>query len=128
MELADIYKCLSDETRLRILHLLSEGPLCVCHFQSILGTSQVAVSKHLSYLRARKVVSAVRHEQWMIYRIPDDAPTELLAQLRCLKECGLNTRELRNDLKRLKKVKVDCGWIDEACSAKNGRLSAKVAC
>ena len=53
MKLLQIYRCLCDETRLRILHLLAQGPLCVCHFQTILRLPQVAVSEHLAYLRER---------------------------------------------------------------------------
>ena len=36
MDLIRIYECLCDATRLRILHLLTHGPLCVCHIQEIL--------------------------------------------------------------------------------------------
>src|ERR1700733_230693 len=68
MKLLQIYRCFCDETRLRILHLLAQGPLCVCHFQDILRLPQVAVSKHLAYLRAGGLVTAQRHEKWMIYR------------------------------------------------------------
>ena len=74
MKLLQIYRCFCDETRLRILHLLSQGPLCVCHFQSILGLPQVAVSKHLARLRAGGLVAARRHGKWMIYRLPAKAP------------------------------------------------------
>ena len=56
MKLLQIYRCFCDETRLRILHLLTQGPLCVCHFQNILQVPQVAVSKHLAYLRAGGLV------------------------------------------------------------------------
>ena len=37
MELIAIYRCFCEVTRLRIIHLLTRGPLCVCHFQEILG-------------------------------------------------------------------------------------------
>jgi DNA-binding transcriptional ArsR family regulator len=53
MKLVSIYECLCDATRLRLLNLLLQGPLCVCHLQAVLGESQVKISKHLSYLRAR---------------------------------------------------------------------------
>ncbi len=33
MDLIQIYECFCDQTRLRILHLLCQGPLCVCDFQ-----------------------------------------------------------------------------------------------
>ena len=36
MEASEIYKCIADPQRLRILNLLEAGPLCVCHMQEIL--------------------------------------------------------------------------------------------
>ena len=87
MNLVQIYRCLCDETRLRILHLLKQGPLCVCHFQDILQLPQVAVSKHLAYLRRTGMVEARRHEQWMIYSLPASPGRELDLQLRCLQDC-----------------------------------------
>ena len=117
MNLVQIYRCLCDETRLRILHLLTHGPLCVCHFQSILKVPQVAVSKHLAYLRVNGLVTAQRHEKWMIYRLPDQAPTELDLQLRCLQDCVQTSLIFREDLKRLKKIRCDCEWVEEAAQA-----------
>jgi ArsR family transcriptional regulator len=114
MELVQIYRCLCDETRLRILHLLRQGPLCVCHFQSVLKAPQVAVSKHLAYLRANGLVVAQRHEKWMIYRLPEKAPAELDLQLRCLQDCVQSHPVFREDLKRLKQIKCDCDWVEEA--------------
>ena len=56
MDLVSIYQCLCDHTRLRILHALTGGPLCVCHLQEILGEPQVKVSKHLAYLKQHGMV------------------------------------------------------------------------
>ena len=68
--LIQIYQCFCDETRLRILNLLSRGPLCVCHLQTLLDEAQVKISKHLSYLREKGLVDAERHQNWMIYALP----------------------------------------------------------
>ncbi len=106
MKLIQIYRCLCDVTRLRILHLLTRGPLCVCHFQEVLRLRQVAVSKHLAYLRANGLVVGTRRGQWMIYRLPDSPPSELELQMRCLQDCVQTDPVFRQDLKRLKKV---CG-------------------
>ncbi|HTG43710.1 MAG TPA: metalloregulator ArsR/SmtB family transcription factor [Verrucomicrobiae bacterium] len=111
MELLEIYKCLCDETRLRLLHLLTKGPLCVCHFQTILRVSQVSVSKHLAYLREKKMVQARRHEQWMIYSLPHSPLPELGLQLRCLQDCVQSHPVFKRDLSRLKKVRRECDWI-----------------
>ena len=99
-----IYRCLCDETRLRILHLLTRGPLCVCHLQEALRQPQVTVSKHLAYLRERGLVESERSGQWMIYRLPDPRPPELDLQLRCLQDCVNDDPAFRADLKRLEKV------------------------
>ena len=116
MKLLQIYRCLCDETRLRILHLLNQGPLCVCHFQTILKLPQVAVSKHLAYLRAKGLVTAKRHQKWMIYRLPEKAPAELDLQLRCLQDCVQSYPVFREDLKRLRKIQCDCNWVEEAAA------------
>ena len=87
MELIEIYQCFCDQTRLRIIHLLGHGPLCVCHFQTLLGESQVKISKHLAYLKAKKLVEVQRHQNWMIYRLPEDPPAELEMNLKCLQDC-----------------------------------------
>ena len=111
MKLIQIYRCLCDPTRLRILHLLKQGPLCVCHFQDILQLPQVAVSKHLAYLRRTAMVQARRHEQWMIYSLPTLADRELDLQLRCLQDCVQTQPEFRADLRRLKALGPKCNWV-----------------
>ena len=113
MKLLQIYRCFCDETRLRILHLLTRGPLCVCHFQSILRAPQVAVSKHLAYLRANGMVVARRHEKWMIYQLPEKAPAELDRHLRCLQDCVQSYPVFRKDLERLKKMRCECHWVEQ---------------
>jgi DNA-binding transcriptional ArsR family regulator len=71
VKLIRIYQCFCDETRLRIINLLIRGPFCVCHIQQIVGESQVNVSRHLSYLKDRGMVEVRRHQNWMIYRLPE---------------------------------------------------------
>ena len=116
MKLVQIYRCFCDETRLRVLHLLTKGPLCVCHFQDILKLPQVAVSKHLAYLRANGLVTAKRHGKWMIYQLPEKVPAELDLQLRCLQDCVQTHPIFREDLKRLKKIGCECEWVEEAAA------------
>jgi ArsR family transcriptional regulator len=125
MKLLEIYRCLCDETRLRILHLLAQGPLCVCHFQTLLGVPQVGISKHLAYLRARGLVLAQRHEQWMIYRLPEQRPHELHLQLQCLQDCVQTDPVFKSDLRRLKTLRRDCGWIAAVTPANAKRQRGK---
>ena len=69
MDLVQIYECLCDKTRLRILNLLAAGELCVCYFVEILGDPQPKISRHLAYLRNAGVVDARRDGQWIHYRL-----------------------------------------------------------
>ncbi len=114
MKLVQIYRCLCDETRLRILHLLKQGPLCVCHFQEILQLPQVAVSKHLAYLRRAGMVEAHRHEQWMIYSLPVLGGQELDLQLSCLQDCAQTEPVFREDMRRLRALGPKCNWVPKA--------------
>ncbi len=104
MELIKIYECLCDLTRLRLIHLLQEGPLCVCHFQEVLREPQVKISKHLSYLRERGLVVCERQGNWMIYALPPKPDRELGSNLACLQDCAQENPVFRADRARLKKL------------------------
>ena len=127
MDLIQIYRCLCDKTRLRILHLLKQGPLCVCHFQEILQLPQVAVSKHLAYLRRTEMVEAHRHAHWMIYSLPASPGRELDLQLRCLQDCVQTEPVFRADLRRLKALGPKCNWIPQALEAPLARKKRTAA-
>jgi ArsR family transcriptional regulator, arsenate/arsenite/antimonite-responsive transcriptional repressor len=123
MRLISIYKCLCDETRLRILNLLSVKPLCVCHIQEVLGKPQVKVSQHLSYLRQRGMVTARRHQQWMIYSFPEKPSAELEANLKCLQDCIQTEPIFLKDRAKLKKVlgaESVRPLVDDRCCSKTG--------
>jgi len=116
-ELVQIYRCLCDLTRLRILSLLQDGELCVCHLQQALDEPQVKVSKHLAYLRARGMVAARRQANWMVYRLPPRPTPELRANLACLQDCAREEPALRADLARLWKLKAGAGRGGPVCCA-----------
>lgn len=108
MDLIQIYQCFCDRTRLRILHLLTQTPLCVCHFQEILDEPQVKISKHLAYLRERGMVVAEREQNWMIYSLPSKRDPELEANLKCLQDCVQTDQVFKTDAKRLAKSRASC--------------------
>lgn len=68
---AEIMKALSEETRLRILHLLHDKELCVCDLVEGLAIAQAKISRHLAVLRAAGLVVDERRSQWMYYRMSD---------------------------------------------------------
>lgn len=108
MDLVQIYQCFCDRTRLRILHLLTRSPLCVCHFQSVLEESQVKISKHLAYLRERGMVKVERDQNWMTYSLPQKRAPELETNLKCLQDCGQSDKVFARDLKKLDLIQKNC--------------------
>jgi ArsR family transcriptional regulator, arsenate/arsenite/antimonite-responsive transcriptional repressor len=64
-----VYAALADPTRLRILSLLGDGEICVCHLHASLDVPQPTASRHLSYLRKAGLVAARRDGIWMHYRM-----------------------------------------------------------
>jgi ArsR family transcriptional regulator len=68
-ELETLFKALADKNRLRILALLGNNEVCVCHIHDSLGLPQPTVSRHLAYLRKSGLVAARRDGVWMHYRV-----------------------------------------------------------
>jgi ArsR family transcriptional regulator len=113
-----IYECLCDETRLRILNLLNDGPLCVCHLQDIMGESQVKISKHLSYLKTKGIVGARRYRNMMIYHLPIEGSPQLEVNLACLRECVRTVPVFIADKEKLFRLLAKNDWLTDVASSK----------
>src|SRR5215468_3108942 len=68
-QLEDTFKALADRTRLRILVLLGNNEVCVCHIHDSLDLPQPTVSRHLAYLRRAGLVDVRRDGVWMHYQV-----------------------------------------------------------
>lgn len=67
-------RALADRTRLRILALLGNNEVCVCHIHDSLKLPQPTVSRHLAYLRRVGLVQVRRDGVWMHYRVSGSLP------------------------------------------------------
>ena len=72
-KIAEVLKAMADPTRLKILHCLQNGELCVSDILHEVGGSQANVSKHLSVLRRAGLVSCRREGLNVFYSISDEA-------------------------------------------------------
>src|ERR1051325_8396704 len=61
------FRAFSDQTRLRILHLLQGGELCVNDLVEIIDVPQPTASRHLAYLRRAELVVTRKAGQWTFY-------------------------------------------------------------
>ena len=69
MDFVEIFKMLSDETRVRILNLLVNHQLCVCEIETILEITQSNASRHLNRLKTAKIIDSTKESQWIYYTI-----------------------------------------------------------
>jgi DNA-binding transcriptional ArsR family regulator len=75
-----LFKALSDESRVRILHLLWRNQeMCISDLEQVLDFTQTKVSRQLSYLKNAGLVNFRRLDNWMFYFIKDEF-AELLQQ------------------------------------------------
>lgn len=71
-----LFKNLSDETRLGIVLLLREmGELCVCDLCTALEQSQPKISRHLAMLRESGLLLDRKQGKWVHYRLSPHIPS-----------------------------------------------------
>jgi DNA-binding transcriptional ArsR family regulator len=78
--LADLFKALSDPTRIKMIHALKQGELCVCDLSTILNMGQSAVSHQLRYLRNMRLIKRRKEGKMVYYCIDDSHIGNLLTQ------------------------------------------------
>ncbi len=92
--LVQVFKLLSDETRLRILfYLIEKNELHVTNLCQLLGQSQPAVSHHLALLRVAGIIEARRSGKHNFYSVAIPFFSDLVRQT--LKAWGPVPKKLR---------------------------------
>ncbi len=105
-DLVEVFKALSDETRLRIMKLLEDEALCVCEIMAVLDMIQSRVSRHLDILRRAGFLVARREKKWVIYTWNREKLNPYHLPLQEMLRLWLNDNErVRRDRERLKEVK-----------------------
>lgn len=79
--LLERFQAVAEETRLRIVRLLSERELCVCELQDELGAAQSRLSFHLRRLKDAGVVTDRREGRWIYYALVPEALEDMRAFL-----------------------------------------------
>ena len=108
-QLVQFFKALSDETRLRIMMLLTRGELCVCDLMFVLDEPQSKVSRHLAYLKHSGLTNSKRAGVWMHYRLKEPADDTQKVQVNFLKEKLTHLPEFRTDREKLLELKKQGG-------------------
>jgi ArsR family transcriptional regulator, arsenate/arsenite/antimonite-responsive transcriptional repressor len=84
VEVAAMFKALSDPVRLRLLALIAchdGGEVCVCDLVDAFEVSPPTISHHLKVLREAGMIAADRRGTWIYYRLMPAALAYLAAVL-----------------------------------------------
>lgn len=76
--ISEILRVLGDETRCRVVYLLSFEELCTCELAEILGITMPAVSHHLRLLKALRLVKARPSGKHVFYSLADEHVMSLI--------------------------------------------------
>ena len=76
-----LLKALSNESRLLILCMLSQGEMSVTDINKSVGLSQSALSQHLAVLRNDKLVNTRRESQTIFYSLAEGPAAKIIETL-----------------------------------------------
>jgi ArsR family transcriptional regulator len=114
-DIVTVFKALADETRLRVLKLLTRGELCVCEIAAALDLEQPRLSFHLRILKKAGIVADRRQERWIVYRL-NEADLFIRFLLLAIEE-RMPPMQARLDRERL----AAFGGREKPCSVKTAK-------
>jgi ArsR family transcriptional regulator len=79
-ELAEVFKILSDHTRVKILYALLASDMCVCDIAALLGMTQSAISHQLRILKQARLVKFRRQGKAVFYSLDDEHVKQIFDQ------------------------------------------------
>ncbi len=78
---SQIFKACSDESRVRILHLIFKNKeMCISDLEHILEFTQTKTSRHLIYLKNSGILNTRKQDQWVFYYLKDEV-YEIISQI-----------------------------------------------
>ena len=104
--IAQALRLLGDETRLRILILISQTPLNVTELTNIIGMAQSGISRHLSHLKKMKLIQEHKEGIWTYYQLAqkESLDSELHLLWDFLRDQLSSMKDPNNDRVRLHEI------------------------
>lgn len=122
-DIAELFKILSDETRLRLIAAFGKGEFCVCELVDALKISQYNISRHLGILRKAGLVDDRKEGVWVYYHFTQGMGTFVDDLLKSLTEHLAKEKIIKEDTRRLdKRLKIR---VEGKCVGGYGELGKK---
>jgi ArsR family transcriptional regulator len=99
-----MFRAFSERTRLRILHLIRDGEMCVGDLVEALRLEQATASRHLAYLRKAGLVTFRKAGPWRYWSLAPAKGIFHLKLLECLGYCFKEVPEIQADQARAAKI------------------------
>jgi ArsR family transcriptional regulator len=99
MKIVDLLKAIGDDTRIRILKIISLGEHCVCDIEEILDLSQSNASRHLNKLKSLNLINAEKKAPWVYYTLNEETLSEY-PFLKSLIDESLNEETFKKDMEK----------------------------
>jgi len=113
------FRALSDETRLRMLNILTQQECCVCEVMQALNVSQTRASRNLKIQEEAGFLKSRREGTWIHYSLNGDPPRNFAAALaKVTGEYAGKNPAFKKDHAQLKKAKqmgLCCGGNLKNC-------------
>ena len=119
-----LFRALGDRTRLRIVNLLSRGPLCVCDIQRILRQPQSSVSRHLALLKSSGLILDRRDGMRTFYRLSDQESRLAHAVLAAVRAHLAAEADYGGDIRDLERIRAVGECHEEPRSWARGRRAS----
>ena len=78
-DLAELFKCFGDSTRIKILFVLFKSDSCVNDIAETLNMTQSAVSHQLKILKQAKLIASRRDGKQIIYKLADEHVSSIVS-------------------------------------------------
>jgi ArsR family transcriptional regulator, arsenate/arsenite/antimonite-responsive transcriptional repressor len=111
-----VTKALADENRVRMLLALQKQELCVCQIIELVKLAPSTVSKHMSILRAARLVEAHKDGRWMYYRLAGSEASPIVRRaIEWMQKSLVDDPQITGDAKRLTQIiKMDASKLCES--------------
>ena len=102
------FRALADETRWRIVRLVTDRALCVCELADILGMPQSSVSSHVQIIRKAGMLESETCGKWTYFRIHRDHLAVLRSVIKQFPEPETYTSDIEKAETRLARRETSC--------------------
>ncbi|MEC0183871.1 metalloregulator ArsR/SmtB family transcription factor [Paenibacillus peoriae] len=79
-KMSELFKALSDPTRIKLIYALAQKELCVHDLTQVLNMGQSAISHQLRYLRNLRIVKRRKEGKTVFYSLDDNHVEQIFLQ------------------------------------------------